>query len=336
MKGGDNMPRHHNSNNQETATNIKENLMHQVDKILQQTNEKSIKTRYRYLEATERFCDFLANKYHLQKFANVKPKHLLNYVEYLQQNYSPSSVKTDISGIRFFHAHSGSDNILPDNKRLNLEKRQSGVFDRAWTLQEIQSAINIAGGMGRTDIVYAIKMAYTYGMRIEEVCRCQVNHLKNAVKTGDLYIKGKNGQVRYLRITSRDQSNIIKELLAYASYNKRSGTDRVLIDNIKGATLSEKKSIQNWIINHRGDFQDNSRTNTEKQKQIQERAKQQGIKMKIGTVTFHGLRHFYAQERYKYYVQKGYSRNKSLRSVAEELGHHRSSVTKVYLSVILS
>lgn len=45
----------------------------------------------------------------------------------------------------------------------------------------------------------------------------------------------------------------------------------------------------------------------------------------------HGFRHNFAQERMEYYTSNGMSYNKALQCVSEEMGHHRSDITKVYL-----
>lgn len=175
-------------------------------------------------------------------------------------------------------------------------------------------------------------MAVRYGMRIEEVCRSQVSHLKDAIENGDLYIRGKNGQVRYLRIASAEQIKLTKELITFAKSQNRCGSDRVLFDNITGATQKTKKSIENWIANHRSKFQDTSRAADEKLKKLEARAMKQGIKLKVDTLTFHGLRHTFAQNQYTHYSKKGMSEKTARLMVSEELGHHRDAVTKIYLS----
>lgn len=313
--------------------NIKGNLIAQADKIFNETNQHSIKTRYRYLAAEERFLGFLAEEYKLQKLSNVKARHLIEYVKYLQdRGASPSTVLTDIAGIRFFHDKSGSKNLLPINKNLDLEKRQVGKVDRAWTVGEIESAINVAHLMGREDVVYAIQMASIYGMRLEEVCRCEIKHLRDGITNGDLYIRGKNGQVRYVPIRAKEEIILAQNLIEYATRKKRYGTDRIIFDNVRGGTEKAKKSIQNWIINNRKSFEDCSRENLLEQNQMAIEAKKQEVKLKTQSITFHGLRHEYAQRQYKKQVESGVSIVKARLVVSERLGHHRCEITKVYLA----
>ncbi len=303
----------------ERTKNIKENLINQADKLFKSTNQGSIKTKYRYLAAEERFAGFLADKYRLQKLANVKAKHIESYVKFMVENgKSSSTIKTDLAGIRLFHMLSGSKNRLPDNGKLNLEKRQVGKVDRGWSEEEYENARKIAFEMGRTDVGYGMIMGYHFGMRLEEVCRCQVTHLKDALINGELYVKGKNGQERYVRIDNDEKEKIIKTLCEFAKSQNRKGTDRILFDNIKGATQKTKKSIQNWIANNRKKFQLNDRESY-------------GAEV-VPVLTFHGLRHTYAQRQYKIYLNKGDKDGVAKSKLSEELGHHRTEITKIYLN----
>ena len=89
------------------------NLVAQIDSILAHSNERSIKSRYRYYEAAKRFCRFLADNYRLQKFKNVEERHFRAYAEYLKENNAATTIQTDLSGIRYFHEKSGSKKSYP-------------------------------------------------------------------------------------------------------------------------------------------------------------------------------------------------------------------------------
>jgi integrase len=312
-----------NSQSQEKTDNITNNLMVQVDKLFDNCNEKSFKTRYRYHEATERFCIFAAEEFKLQKFSNIRDKHITAYVQYLKDSgCSSSTIKTDLSGIRFFHRLSGEKFNLPDNSQLNLQKRSIGNKDRAWTDEEIGRALTLAKTMGRTDIYYAIQFSSSFGLRLEEVCRCTVSHLKEALQNGELYTKGKGGQERYVPIVSLVQHSVLEDVIAYAQSKKKAKTDKVFAEGFRGGTLSAKRKIQNWISNHRHKFQDDIRKSdlslsTEKNK-----------KPKISAISFHGLRHYYAQSKYNALINDPDAKQK----ISEELGHHRKSITNIYLN----
>ena len=98
---------------------IYKNLVSQIDSILAYSNERSIKSRYRYYEATKRFCRFLADNYRLQKFKNVEDRHFRAYVKYLKENNEATTIQTDLSGIRYFHEKSSSKNKLSENLHVN-------------------------------------------------------------------------------------------------------------------------------------------------------------------------------------------------------------------------
>ena len=145
-------------------------LIRQVNKLFKNNNQKSIKTRYRYLAAEERFCKFLADNTNLQKIKNVKSKHFINYTNALKANNKSSSmIKTELAGVRFFHELTGSKERLPVNSRLDLQKVNFGGVERAWTPKEVKDVLNLANSMVRTDVEMAIKIAYSFGCRIEEV-----------------------------------------------------------------------------------------------------------------------------------------------------------------------
>lgn len=318
----------------ETINRMTNNLANQVSKILHDTNEKSIKTRYRYAEATERFCRFAAEEYHLQKFQNVKEKHIIAYTKYMQteKGYSAATVKNELAGIRFYYSRSGGKNILPTNNKLDLQQRAYGQIDRAWNPGEIKNAIQYAKETGNLNRYYEIKMASTFGLRLEEVIKCQTNFLKDAIHTDELYTKGKNGQERYVQLETKEQQQVLREVLQYSQKMGKTGTDKIFINSTKGATAQEKKAVQNWMQNHRGEFQDQSREWKEKLDVMQQKAKESGVKIKTETLTFHGLRYFYAQKEFQRYIGQGCTENQARRKTSEQLGHHREAITKVYLS----
>ena len=48
-------------------------------------------------------------------------------------------------------------------------------------------------------------------------------------------------------------------------------------------------------------------------------------------ITFHGLRHTYAHEKYEEYISIGKNEKEARKMVSELLGHHRDVVTRIYL-----
>lgn len=306
----------------EQSNGCYQNLISQVDSIMKNCTEGSIKTRYRYEAATERFCAFLADEYKLQKFENVKSKHIVAYAEHLKaEGKSASTIKTDLAGIRYFHSHSGSKNVLIDNSKLQLEQRQFTKVDRAWTASEISNAKVMALEMGRADVANAINLSSTCGLRLEEVARCTVAHLVQALDSGTLYVKGKGGKERWVQITGAEQKQALSGALQYAKHCGRTGQDKVLCDNIRGSVQQEKRSIQNWISNHESKFRDQNRTETS------------GKKIKVNHLNYHGTRAYYANTIYQQALDK-YNGNihQAKRYTSNQLGHEREEVTNIYIS----
>ena len=130
-----------------TTQGIYHTLVIQLDKLARHNRQGSFRTKDRYYEAVKRFCAYLANHYRLQKLENISGKHLVSYVLYLQeQGKSASTIKTDLSAIRFFHDKmSHPKYTLPSNDALGveLERRRFGQQDR--TYEKNDRAGNDAG-----------------------------------------------------------------------------------------------------------------------------------------------------------------------------------------------
>lgn len=127
------------------------NLMFQVDKLHRHNRQGSYKTRARYYEAMQRFCRFLAEVYRLERLTNIAPKHIYAYVAYLQaQEKSASTIKTDLSAIRFFHDLIPNARYeLPGNGDLSLQRRTFGGVDRTWSDAEFSRMLSCAAKAGR-------------------------------------------------------------------------------------------------------------------------------------------------------------------------------------------
>lgn len=127
-------------------------LVTQLDKLARHNRQGSFRTKDRYYEAVKRFCAYLATYYHLQKLENISGKHLVSYVLYLQeQGKSSSTIKTDLSAIRFFHDKMSQPRYtLPGNEELGvaLERRHFGQQDRTWTNPEFGKLIGPRHGGG--------------------------------------------------------------------------------------------------------------------------------------------------------------------------------------------
>ena len=327
--------------------NLKSNLLQQIEKLMKRTNSHSIETRHRYEEATERFCSFLAEEFHLQKFKNVKPKHFESYVQKMASDgYAGKTITTDLSGIRFFHELSESRFKLPSNAELkksgiNLPEVEFGVVDRAWTNTEIENAKIIAFAMGRLDVVTGIDLSWNFGLRINELASLRVSQMKNALSDPELLVRGKGGVVRVIEVRTSPQIISLNSAIDYAKAAARDRySDRVLASSAKGGVRHEKESLQNWISNHRKKFEEDFRQKySEKYEGQKLFCEAHGFKLNTENISWHGLRHAFAQELYEElhteYLNKGHSPEKAAylarRDVSYRLGHYRDSITSLYL-----
>ena len=128
-----------------------ENLIAQLNRLHRHNRQGSYRTRARYYEAMQRFCRFLANRYGLERLANIAPKHLIAYILYLQESgKAPSTIKTDLAAIRFYHdIMSAPRYTLPDNGELCLQQRTILGVDRTWSVQEFEAMLRLASELGR-------------------------------------------------------------------------------------------------------------------------------------------------------------------------------------------
>ncbi|MBR3964704.1 MAG: tyrosine-type recombinase/integrase [Clostridia bacterium] len=299
------------------------NLVSQLNSILKHSNERSIKSRHRYYEAAKRFCRFLADNYRLQKFKNVEERHFRAYAEYLKENNAATTIQTDLSGIRYFHEKSGSKNKLSKNDHLDLPKRAVGKENRAWTPEEISKARAVAREMGRVDVEISLDLVPAFGLRIEELCRLKVEYLMHAKADGQLIVQGKGKKTRPIPV-DENQMKIIKKYLDYAKASGRYPSDYLISSSEKNGVLHEKRSLQNWVSFHREKFMDENRADM----------KEEGKKDRHETISWHGLRHNYAQRRFEE-VSK-VSPEKAKKVVSHDLGHGREEITDIYLPFLMT
>lgn len=289
------------------CTKIYKNLEMQINKLNKHARQGSFKTRDRYYGGVKKFCKFLAENFHAQKFANISDKHIKAYVEYMQSRYlSVSTIKTNLSSIRYFHDLCPNvRNNLSGNEIYNLERRKFGGVDRTWTNKEYESIVTKAFELGHNRVAYALQLARNEGLRIHEVFRIDRATAEKGIKTGDLTIKGKGGKIRTHIANDKTKTALINAMKDI----KRGGK---LFVNEGEKTHLVIKETQNFIYNHRKECSDRL----------------------IGDVnlTFHGLRHLYAKEQYQNCIAAGMSDYDARKTVSNLLGHERDDVTRIYLA----
>ncbi len=280
-------------------------LKAQLDKLARHNRQGSYRTKERYYMAMKRFCHFLADNYHLQKLSNISSKHLVAYVLWMQEKgLSASTIKTDLAAIRFFHDKiSNPKYTLPSNAELGvvLERRRFGDQDRTWSTAEFNRMLELASE--NDGYLLAFHLARYAGLRIHECFRIDTAIARQAIREGAITIKGKGGKIRTVPINQQIVSALERCLETTPTGSKLLVPEGVPTDKAIN-------QLQQFIIRHRDDVQD---PNLDR------------------PLTFHGLRHTYAAEKYRQLIADGFSELDAHLTVSRLLGHERADVTSIYL-----
>ena len=309
------------SKQEKTESGAYYNLLKQIESIEKHNNMGSKKTKDRYGSAIRSFIRFAADRFNLQKFVNAGQKHMAAYAEEMKKYKSANTVMTDLSAIRFYYDHAKGENYLGANKSFELKKREPTAFDNSFLPEEITEAINTALDMKRDDAFWGVRITYRFGYRIEEACRMTYGDVLKALENGEIKVKGKGGLIRYVPVETVEQKALLNDLCVYAKKKGLKPSEMLITDNVTGGVEKKKASLENWMYNNRKKFTVTNRTEMVKP----------GKKPRTSKISWHGLRHTYAQETYARYIREGMSVEKALRKVSENLGHHRMSITDVYL-----
>ena len=285
-------------------------LVSQLSKLARHNRQGSYRTRERYYEACKRFCAFLADEFHLQKLENISGKHLTSYVLWMQESgKSPSTIKTDLAAIRFFHDKMSRPKYrLPTNDELavELERRCFGGVDRTWSNTEFNKMLGKALTPDRYDFILALYLARYAGLRIHECFRIDTATAERALRENAITIKGKGGKVRTVPINEQIAIAMRKQLDRTPRGHKLLVPDNMHTD--RAINL-----LQLFIMKHRDEVRDAGSDRP---------------------LTFHGLRHTYAAEKYRELVNSGTGALDAHFTVSRLLGHERADVTNIYLSSI--
>ena len=285
-----------------TTKGIYHTLVTQLDKLARHNRQGSFRTKDRYYEVVKRFYAYLAVHYHLQKLENISGKHLVSYVLYLQeQGKSASTIKTDLSHPRY---------TLPGNEELgiDLERRRFGQQDRTWTNSEFGKLIGRAMAEEREDYILALYLARYAGLRIHECFRIDTAAAERTLRENALTAKGKGGKIRIVPIEDDRITMMLQRLLE----KTERGHKLLVPDGVP--TDRAISGMQQFILRHRDAICDPTAPDRR--------------------ITFHGLRHTYAAEKYTSLVDGGMTPLDAHFTVSRLLGHERPDVTDIYLASV--
>ena len=159
----------------------------------------------------------------------------------------------------------------------------------------------------RDELAYAMYLARFAGLRVHEVYRLDTAAAEQALRDGEITVKGKGGKIRTVPV---EDERILDGLRIMLGRTER-GHKLFVPDGVP--TDRAINGVQFFIIKHRDAVADEGRE---------------------ANLTFHGLRHSYAAEKYQTLIDGGMSALDAHFAVSRLLGHERSDVTNIYLASV--
>ena len=160
-----------------------------------------------------------------------------------------------------------------------------------------------AMAVDRWDYILALYLARYAGLRIHECFRIDTATAEQALREHVITIKGKGGKIRTVPINEQITIAMREQL-------KRTKRGHKLLVPDEAPTDRAINQLQFFIYSNRDDFQEDTDR----------------------PLTFHGLRHTYAAEKYMDLIQIGTSALDAHFEVSRLLGHERADVTDIYLA----
>ena len=158
----------------------------------------------------------------------------------------------------------------------------------------------------RYDYILALYLARYAGLRIHECFRMDTAAAEQALRENAVTVKGKGGKVRTVPINEQITLALRKQLERTQRGHKLLVPDGVPTDRAIAA-------LQFFIMRHRDEVRDAGSDRP---------------------LTFHGLRHTYAAEKYRELTERGMGALDAHFAVSRLLGHERPDVTNIYLASV--
>lgn len=189
-----------------------------------------------------------------------------------------------------------------------LERRRFGQQDRTWTNSEFGKLIGRAMAEEREDYILSLYLARYAGLRIHECFRMDTAAAERALRENALTVKGKSGKVRIVPIEDDRITMMLERLL-----DKTERGHKLLVpDGI--STDRAINGMQQFILRDPDAICDPTAPDRR--------------------ITFHGLRHTYAAEKYTSLINGGMTPLDAHFTVSRLLGHERPDVTDIYLASV--
>ncbi|WP_316859770.1 phage integrase N-terminal domain-containing protein [uncultured Cohaesibacter sp.] len=281
-------------------------LAHALGQLCRRNRDGSHATQANRLRGLQAMAgDLYALGYKMPKATSIKPKHVTALVDHWQgQGLSQATLKNRLGWIRWWAEKVNKASVVPrDNATLGIASRATNAeSNRSW---DLPSTLVLADPYMQT----SLELIAAFGLRIEEALKLRPQQADqgHCLKLNGSWTKG--GRPREVPIRTDAQRQLLHRATALVG---------------QGAMIPAGKSY----IQHRKAFEHQT--------------------LKQGLSNLHGLRHAYAQARY--YELTGWhsprhggpNRRAMTRPqrrldyqarliISQELGHNRTSITKIYL-----
>lgn len=294
------------------------NLMTQLNKLARHAKGVSVhKSLPQYYHHMHLFCLFLADNFNLKTLANIRDKHLVQYViERQDEGKSASTIKNDLAAIRYFHDQipkaryrlSPNQKLAQKYPEFILEKRKFGGINRRATDREYQALVMLAANSNYPALASIIQLARELGLRVHEAVRMDRADAEKALRNSYLSVKGKGGLRRDVPLSPISMS-IVKTALKHVSR----GEKLFVPQHLKAHQVIQQ--VQDFVRNNRDQVIDPLHGRPE------------GIE-----ITMHSFRHTYAKEQYNRLILQGIDSISAKKAVSKLIGHNRADVTDIYLA----
>ncbi|KAA8787858.1 hypothetical protein EC604_28965 [Paenibacillus amylolyticus] len=295
----------------------------QIEKLFKHTRQGSYATRDRYKDSCLMFARFCLDRFKMQNVRNIHDKHVAAFIaERLKQGIGAKTIKGDLSALRYMHdqiqrpRYGISDNAkLQEEYGLTIGTTHQVNGDRAWTTSEYDRMLQIAVELKNENVADCMVLARTMGLRITEAAAVSRAQAEYALRTGIYQVKGeaKNGKHREVALSPSGR-RVLERRMASTQRGDR------LFVRPGEKTHQVVNRMQKFVEHHRD-------------KVLTEIGLNQRTDRRDGTsrsLTFHGLRYGYVQDRMEQEIQRGYSYDNAALIVSREVGHERIDVIQIY------
>lgn len=295
-----------------TSNKREDRFSRSLSEILQHNKEGSFATYNNRSERLKSAVNELKDMgYQLKNVRNLKQKHIKALVQsWKDRGLSIGTIKNKMSDLRWLSRKIDNPRIVErDNKAYGIDNRKY-----------VRNDINIAKKLENADlnkitdknVQLSLRLQSAFGLRREEAIKFQVGYADKGdkIELKDSWCKG--GRAREIPVRTDEQRQLLDEIKQHCKENSQK--------SLIPSDQSYKQQLKSY------EYQT----------------------AKVGLNKNHGLRHQYAQNRYKELTGRDCPKNGGLTSrqltpeqrmednlarieISEELGHSREAITAVYL-----